>query len=158
VALEYRIAGDGPRRQELEDRAAQLGLGPVVEFEGAVDRDRVVQILRDSDILIAPSVVADSGQTEGVPNVLKEAMACGVPAIGTRVGGVAELIEHGTNGFLVPQKDAAAIADCIRAILDQQDSLPGVLGRARAAIEKEYDLQRLNADLESVYEGARSPC
>jgi colanic acid/amylovoran biosynthesis glycosyltransferase len=158
VALQYHIAGDGPRRQELEDKAARLGLEAVVEFEGAVDRDRVVQILRDSDILIAPSVVADSGQTEGVPNVLKEAMACGVPAIGTQVGGVAELIEHGTNGFLVPQKDADAIADCIRAILDQQDSLPEVLGRAREAIENEYDLRRLNADLENVYQGAGSPC
>ena len=158
VALEYRIAGDGPRRQELEDTAAQLGLQSVVQFEGAVDRDRVVEILRDADILVAPSVVAESGQTEGVPNVLKEAMACGVPAIGTRVGGVAELIEHGTNGFLVPQRDADAIADCVRTVLDQQDSLPEVLGRAREAIEKEYDLQRLNTDLENVYQGAGSPC
>lgn len=158
VVLEYRIAGNGPRRQELEDKAAQLGLESVVEFEGAVDRDRVVQILRDSDILIAPSVVAENGQTEGVPNVLKEAMACGVPAIGTRVGGVAELIEHGTNGFLVPQKDADAIADCIRTILDQQDSLPEVLSRAREAIERDYDLQRLNADLENVYQCAGGPC
>lgn len=158
VVLEYRIAGNGPRRQELEDKAAQLGLESVVEFEGAVDRDRVVQILRDSDILIAPSVVAENGQTEGVPNVLKEAMACGVPAIGTRVGGVAELIEHGTNGFLVPQKDADAIADCIRTILDQQDLLPEVLSRARESIERDYDLQRLNADLENVYQCAGGPC
>ena len=158
VALEYRIAGDGPRRQELEDKAARLGLESVVAFEGAVDRDRVVRILRDSDILIAPSVIAESGQTEGVPNVLKEAMACGVPAIGTRVGGVAELIEHGTNGFLVPQKDADAIADCIRTILDQQDSLPEILSRARESIERDYDLRRLNSDLENVYQRAGGLC
>ena len=158
VALEYRIAGDGPRRQELEDKAARLGLESVVEFEGAIDRDRVVEILSDSDILIAPSIVAQSGQTEGVPNVLKEAMACGVPAIGTRVGGVAELIEHGTNGYLVPQKDADAIAACVRTILEQQDSLPEVLDRARESIEKEYDLQRLNSDLENLYQRAGSPC
>ncbi len=158
LALEYRIVGDGPRREELEAKAADLGLESVVAFEGAVGADRVVRILRESDILIAPSIVATSGQTEGVPNVLKEAMACGVPAIGTRVGGVAELIEHGTNGFLVPQKDPDAIADCIRLILDQQDSLPEVLSRARASIERDYDLRRLNADLENVYQRAGSPC
>ena len=157
-SLEYRVVGDGPRRQEIMERTAELGLESVVEFHGRVGADRVVEILCDSDILVAPSVVAPTGQTEGVPNVLKEAMACGVPAIGTRVGGVAELIDHGTNGFLVPQRDADAIAECIRTIVAEQDSLPQILTRARQSIEDEYDLKRLNADLERAYERALNPC
>jgi colanic acid/amylovoran biosynthesis glycosyltransferase len=157
-SLRYLVVGDGPRRQELLEKTARLDLESVVEFHGRVGADRVVEILCDADILVAPSVVAPTGQTEGVPNVLKEAMACGVPAIGTRVGGVAELIEHGTNGFLVPQRDADAIANCIRTIVAQQDALPQILSRARQSIEEEYDLQRLNADLENVYERAVNPC
>jgi glycosyltransferase involved in cell wall biosynthesis len=90
--------------------------------------------------------------------VLKEAMASGVPAIGTNVGGVAELIDHGTNGFLVSQKDPEAIADCIRAVVAQQDELPKILSRARRSIERDYDLQRLNADLETVYLHAGKTC
>ena len=151
LSVEYRIVGDGKRLKELSKYAAERGLDRVVTFDGAVNSDAVVQILRDTDVLIAPSVVAPTGQTEGVPNVLKEAMASGVPVIGTKVGGVAELIDHGRNGFLVPQKDAGAIADCIRNIIEHPDEMPQMLSRARESIERDYDLARLNRDLEDVY-------
>jgi colanic acid/amylovoran biosynthesis glycosyltransferase len=135
----------------LSEYAAERDLDSVVTFDGAVNSDAIVQILRDTDVLIAPSIVAPTGQTEGVPNVLKEAMASGVPVIGTKVGGVAELIDHGRNGFLVPQKDGDAIADCIRTIIAHQDEMPQMLSRARKSIEQDYDLGRLNRDLEDVY-------
>ncbi len=157
-SISYRIIGNGPSRQDLIDYAAELDLGSVVSFENAVDVNKVAEILRDSDILVAPSIVASNGQTEGIPNVIKEAMASGVPAIGTDVGGVAELIDHGKNGFLVRQKDSDAIVDCVRTILAQQDEMPQILSRARQSIEQVYDLQRLNADLEKTYERAGSPC
>lgn len=140
------------------ETAKQLDLGGIVSFLPPVSSDEVARILTETDVLVAPSIVAPSGQTEGVPNVLKEAMASGVPAIGTNVGGVAELIDHGTNGFLVPEKDPEAIADCIRAIVAQQVELPKMLTRARQSIEREYDLQRLNADLETVYLRAGKSC
>jgi len=151
LSVEYRIVGDGKRLKELSEYAAERDLDRVVTFDGAVNSNAVVQILRDTDVLIAPSIVAPTGQTEGVPNVLKEAMASGVPVIGTKVGGVAELIDHGRNGFLVPQKDADAIADCIRTIIAHQDEMPQMLSRARKSIEQDYDLGRLNRDLEDVY-------
>ncbi len=151
LSVEYRIVGDGTLRATLEERTAHLELDSVVTFDGAVDSDQVVAILRDADILIAPSVIAPTGQTEGVPNVLKEAMASGVPAIGTMVGGVTELIDDGTNGFVVPQRDAGAIADCVRDIVKHPDRIPGILSRARRSIEQQYDVQALNAELEQVY-------
>ena len=150
-SIEYRIVGDGTRRQILTEYAAQLELDSVVKFDGAVNSDSVVRILRGADILIAPSIVASTGQTEGVPNVLKEAMASGVPAIGTMVGGVMELIDHGINGFLVPQKDANAIADCVRMIITHQEKMPNILSQARQSIEQSYDIRQLNSDLEKVY-------
>lgn len=157
-SINYRIVGNGPRRQDLVECAAELGLGDVVSFERAVSANEVAEILRESDILIAPSIVAPCGQTEGIPNVIKEAMASGVPAIGTNVGGVAELVDHGTNGFLVPQKDPDAIADCVRTILAQQDEISQILSNARQSIEQVYDLQRLNAELENTYLRAGDPC
>lgn len=158
LSIDYRIVGDGTRRAELEAHTARLGLDSVVRFEGAVDSDGVVEILRETDILIAPSIVAPTGQTEGVPNVLKEAMAAGVPVIGTNVGGVAELIDHGENGFLVPQKDAEAIAESVQTILSRQDEIPQMLSRARRSVERDYDVIRLNADLENVYLRLGNPC
>jgi colanic acid/amylovoran biosynthesis glycosyltransferase len=151
LSIEYRIIGDGTLRGMLEEQTSRLELDSVVTFDGAVDSDRVIEILRDADILIAPSVVAPTGQTEGVPNVLKEAMASGVPAIGTNVGGVAELIDHGKNGFVVPQKDPNAIADCVRDIVMHPEKMPDILIQARQSVEEHYDLQVLNADLEKVY-------
>ena len=153
-SLEYRIVGDGPRRSELTEYVAKLGLESTVTFAGAVSADAIVEILRESDVIIAPSIVAASGQTEGVPNVLKEAMAIGVPAIGTKVGGVAELLEHGINGFIVPQKSAEAIADCVRQIVSNQEDMPRMLAAARKTIEQDYDLARLNSDLEKLYVNA----
>ena len=151
LSVEYRIVGDGKRLKELSEYAAERDLDRVVTFDGAVNSDAVVQILRDTDVLIAPSVVAPTGQTEGVPNVLKEAMASGVPVIGTKVGGVAELIDHGRNGFLVPQKDADAIADSVRTIIAKQETMPQILTAARQSIEQAYDVRQLNADLENIY-------
>jgi colanic acid/amylovoran biosynthesis glycosyltransferase len=157
-SVEYRIVGDGTRLKILAEYVARLGLESVVKFDGAVNSDEVVQILRGADILIAPSIVAPTGQTEGVPNVIKEAMASGVPAIGANVGGVAELIDHGTTGFLVPQKNPDAIADCVRTIITQQDEMPEILSRARQSIEREYDLRRLNTELENAYLRAGNLC
>ena len=151
LSVEYRIVGDGKRLKELSEYAAERDLDRVVTFDGAVNSDAVVQILRDTDVLIAPSVVTPTGQTEGVPNVLKEAMASGVPVIGTKVGGVAELIDHGRNGFLVPQKDADAIADSVRTIIAKQETMPQILTAARQSIEQAYDVRQLNADLENIY-------
>jgi colanic acid/amylovoran biosynthesis glycosyltransferase len=78
-------------------------------------------------------------------------MASGVPVVGTMVGGVAELIDHGRNGFLVPQKDADAIADSVRTIIAKQETMPQILSAARQSIEQAYDIRRLNADLENIY-------
>jgi colanic acid/amylovoran biosynthesis glycosyltransferase len=150
-SIEYRIVGDGALLQTLAEHVDELGLGAVVKFDGSVSSDSIVRLLCDADILVAPSIVAPTGQTEGVPNVLKEAMASGVPAIGTMVGGANELIDHGRNGYLVPQKDPKAIADCVRTIIAHQEDMPKILSRARQSIEQDYNLKQLNGDLEDAY-------
>jgi colanic acid/amylovoran biosynthesis glycosyltransferase len=122
-----------------------------VTFEGAVGADWVVEILADADILVTPSITGPHGEQEGLPNALKEAMASGVPVIGTSIGGIPELIEHAVNGFLVPERDADRIAECIKTIIEDRDNMPGIVTRAREAIESQFDLRRLNEDLEQAY-------
>ena len=67
-------------------------------------------------MLVAASVTAADGDEEGIPNVLKEAMASGMPVVGTRHAGIPELVEDGVSGFLVPERDAAALADALERL------------------------------------------
>lgn len=155
-SVEYRIVGAGPSRESLAESVHRLNVDSAVRFEGAVGSDKIVEILADADILVTPSITGPHGEQEGLPNALKEAMASGVPVIGTSIGGIPELIEHGVNGFLVPERNADRIAECVRTIIEDRDKMPGILTRARKSIESQFDLQRLNTDLEQAYVQAGS--
>ena len=150
-SIEYRIIGAGPSRESLAESVRRLDIDSAVRFEGAVGSDKIVEILADADILLAPSITGPHGEQEGLPNALKEAMASGVPVIGTSIGGIPELIEHGVNGFLVAERNADQIAECVKTIIKDRDKMPGILTRARESIESQFDLQRLNIDLEHAY-------
>ena len=150
-SIQYQIVGAGPSRESLAETVRRLNIDSAVRFEGAVGSDKIVEILADADILLTPSITGPHGEQEGLPNALKEAMASGVPVIGTCIGGIPELIEHGVNGFLVPECNADRIAECVRTIIEDRDKMPAILTRARESIESQFDLRRLNTDLEQAY-------
>ena len=105
VELAILLVGDGPSRGLLEDLARRLGIDDAVHFLGRrSDPERIYPAM---DIFVLSSL------REGSPNVLLEAMSCGIAAISTRVGGVPELIEDGVTGRLIPPGDAAALADAL---------------------------------------------
>jgi colanic acid/amylovoran biosynthesis glycosyltransferase len=149
--VDYCIYGDGPYAGALRQTAHELGLDSVIRFEGRVDSQRIVSELSEADILIAPSITGEHGEQEGLPNTLKEAMAIGVPAIGTSTGGIPELIEHGKTGFLVAEKDPEAIANQVREIANRWESMEELTERARLRIDCEYDLEKLNSRTEQMY-------
>jgi colanic acid/amylovoran biosynthesis glycosyltransferase len=157
VDVECRIFGDGPRRDRLAALAAELGVAARVHFRGRQGQQTVRDGVEGSDILVAASVTAADGDEEGIPNVLKEAMALGLPVVGTRHAGISELIEDGVSGFLVPERDEAALADALQQLAGD----PGrwaAMGRAgRARIEREYDIHRLNDRLAGLLENLTRP-
>src|SRR5262249_58009302 len=110
-------------RSEVETLARQLRLDHRVIFTG--QRQDVPEILRDVDIVVHPSL------TEGLSNVILEAMAAGVPVVATRVGGNPELVEDGQTGFLVPVHDVKAIANGICRLLDEPSMARAFGERAR---------------------------
>jgi len=93
---------------------------PFIEFTGRVDRNTLFVQYQQADLLVLPSVTMN-GQTEGLGVVLLEAMAAGVPVIGSRTGGIPDIIEDGVNGLLVPPGDPGALADAILSILSDPD-------------------------------------
>jgi colanic acid/amylovoran biosynthesis glycosyltransferase len=146
--VELALAGDGPDRTRLEAEAQRLGVGDRVRFPGYQSSDHVRSLLQETDVFVLPSFA------EGVPVVLMEAMASGVPVVSTRVAGVAELVEQGVSGFVVPPGDVVALTDAIDALLADAE-LRGRFGAAgRRTIEREFDVAREAAWLGEVLSSA----
>lgn len=113
VPFQLTFIGDGEDRQSLTSLAQSFGIDGQITFAGALGQNEVRQAYQQADLFVLPSYA------EGVPVVLMEAMATGIPVIATRITGIPELIEHGKEGVLVPPADsgslAAAIAELIRS-------------------------------------------
>jgi glycosyltransferase involved in cell wall biosynthesis len=140
--LEFRcvLAGDGPDRAKLERQVAAAGLENQVELAGSLTQDRVTDLIRSADALVAPSVPTAEGKREGLPVVLMEALACGVPAVASDLSGIPELVGDGVTGLLVQPGDAAGLAAALRRLADDPE-LAVRLGRAgREKVEREFDL------------------
>lgn len=109
------IVGSGPLEAELKEQAKELG--DKVVFLGAKTHDELNTIFASADVFACPSVTARDGDKEGVPTTIVEAMASGVPVVGTRHSGIPELINDGVNGLLVEERDVSGLTDCINKLL-----------------------------------------
>ena len=141
--LQFRcdLIGDGELRPQLERQIAQLGLSNHVVLHGNRPQQYIVQALRSASVCVLATVQAASGKREGIPNVLKEAMACGVPVISSRISGIPELVDDGVSGILVPPGQPEALAQALIR-LAQEPALRRQLGSAgRARIEADFDLR-----------------
>lgn len=150
VALHYDIVGDGVLRAGLEARAAALGLGGRVSFHGWQNQSAVARLMAASDVLLAPSRTDATGDQEGIPVTLMEAMASGLPVVTTRHSGIPELVEHGVSGWLADENDVDGLVEGL-ARLESDPALALRIGRAaRDRIADEFNIVRLNARLEAM--------
>lgn len=140
-----RFVGDGPDREALERQVADLGLERCVEFLGQRTRRQIVDLLAETDVLVTPSVPTREGKREGLPVVLIEAMASGVPVVASHLSGIPELVEDGVTGLTVPPGDADAIADAVARLLADPLLASTLAAAGRERIVEEFDLDR-NAD------------
>jgi colanic acid/amylovoran biosynthesis glycosyltransferase len=123
----------------------------VVSWLGALPHQEIVRVCRESHVLVAPSVTASGGDVEGIPNALKEAMALGLPVVATRHGGIAELVDDGVSGFLVPERNPAALAERLGFLLDHPERWEAMGRAGRAKVEAEFDAEPLNDRLVELY-------
>ncbi|HEY7120699.1 MAG TPA: glycosyltransferase [Tepidisphaeraceae bacterium] len=135
------IVGDGPLRGDFEKRIAELNVGDLIELMGKRDASFLQSFLPDQDSFVLPCVIAKDGNRDGMPLALREGMACGLPAISTRLLGLHETVSPGT-GTLVPPDDPAELARAMEEMID----LPAVdyramAGAARVKAEAEFSLQ-----------------
>jgi len=154
--IHLTLVGDGERGAALHRLANALGVADRVSFTGPLPPDQVAALLASSHVLLAPSVVDREGNRESGLIVVKEASACGTVPIGTMHGGIPEIIDTGETGYLVPERDSAAIADRLR-LLVRDPALRDRLGaNAREKMRREYDNTARVAALEERYDEARA--
>jgi glycosyltransferase involved in cell wall biosynthesis len=129
------IAGDGPLRVELTALAATIPGGERIHFLGALPRAAVAGLMADADVFVNPGIVDPQGRTETLGIVAAEAMASGVPCVGSRVGGIPEVIDEGVTGLLVEPSRPGDLAEALIALLNDPDRrfMMGRAGRSRAA-------------------------
>ena len=152
-AAELVIVGEGELRESLVALAASLGVAGAVQFLGARPYAEVLEQVRRSRVLCLPSVTAASGDQEGLGLVLLEAGASGKPVVGTDHGGIPEAVTDGVNGFLVPERDPAALAERLLTLL-RDPQLCEQFGKAgREMVLERFNLRRQTEKLESLYGG-----
>ena len=150
------IIGDGPLLRPLQRLARALGVDQRVHFLGALPHDQVLAWMRKAALLVLPSVRTATGRVEGLGMVLLEAAATGVPAIGSRLGGIPEGILDGQTGYLVPDRDATALAARIGDLLDDPVARRRMGLAARALVERQFDIRRQTDALEDHYDAVLS--
>jgi colanic acid/amylovoran biosynthesis glycosyltransferase len=129
------IVGDGPRRAALEALARELGVAGRVRFAGRVGQDDIRRFYAEADVFCLPSFA------EGVPVVLMEAMAAGVPVVASRISGIPELVDDGVTGVLVPPGRPDRLAGAVRALAADPAGRERLAAAGRERIEAEFEVR-----------------
>lgn len=149
--ISYTIVGDGPLRPELESQINDLGVSRFVTITGRKLRSEVIELLGEAHALLAPSVTAADGDMEGIPVTIMEAMARGLPVLSTRHSGIPELVVDRDNGYLAPERDVDALADCLRSFVSHPERWEEMGSNGRRHVERCFNVERLNDALVEVY-------
>ncbi len=137
--VHFVLAGSGDRLEEF--RAATAAWGDRIHFPGAVLRDTLPDLYRAADAFVLPSVHDPKGNVDGLPNVILEAMASGLPVVASRISGIPLAIDDGVEGYLVPEKDPKALRRALLRLLANPARARemGESGRRRAVAELSWD-------------------
>jgi len=149
--IEYSIVGDGPLRNELETLIEKLGVGSQVKLLGWQEQDKIAELMDKADILLAPSVTSKDGDQEGIPVVIMEALAKGLPVLSTWHSGIPELVQDGKSGFLVPERDVDALAERLEYLIEHPEIWPEMGRAGRKFVEEHYNIDKLNDRLVEIY-------
>ena len=140
----FLVWGDGPSRDELSKRAQTLGLDGALELRGATRAPEAA--FREMDVFVLPS------HSEASSNSLLEAMASGLPVVATRVGGNPYVVEHGTNGLLVPPRDPAALAEAILDLVGDRAKRRRFGEENQRIARQRFSPARMLRDIEALYD------
>jgi len=146
------IVGEGEEGRRLKRMIAKGIPRGQVRLKGHVPHDKLTELLRKADIFCLPSITTKDGNQEGIPNSIKEAMATGLPIVSTKHGGIPELVGHGVEGFLVPERNVKRLAERLTALIERPE-LRAEMGRnGREKVEQRFDAVKQVERLEGIYD------
>jgi len=148
IDFECTIIGEGQERTELQAKINSLGLEGCVNMPGWIENEKLPEIYRSHSLFVL------SSYSEGLPVVIMEAMACGLPVVATRVGGVPEIVEHGRNGAIVEPHRPDMIADALLNLSNMNDSERKTMAeRNREKIQSDFNCHQEVMKLYTFYTG-----
>lgn len=148
------IAGDGTLGGELRERARVAGVADRIRFLGDQTQDRVGALFAAADAIVVPSVRDDSGNVDGLPNVVMEALASGAPLITTLAGGIGRVATDRQTALVVPERDSPAIASALREVVDNRALAGAMAAEARRLVEREFGWRRVAERFDAAYSRA----
>jgi glycosyltransferase involved in cell wall biosynthesis len=149
VPVRLEVVGDGPLLNELRARAEETGLNAA--FPGALPHEEVRALFKRASVFSLPCVVASTGDRDGLPTSVLEAMALGVPVVTTAVNGLAEAVIDGETGLIVPEHDPPALADALERVLEDPDLAARFAEEGRRHVESAFSLERSVALLRALF-------
>ncbi len=152
----YRLllVGDGPERLSLCRLVDELALGGRAKITGWRHPDSVRRLLSAADVLAVPSVIAEDGDRDGIPNVILEAFAAGAAVLATSLPGICEAVTDGWNGLLVPPGDIQALASALRQLLEDRPLRERLACNARATAVAQFDVRQTVRQLARLFPGS----
>lgn len=158
--MDFRLtlAGDGPLMPMVRRLTGRLGLAGRVSFPGFVTHDRVSALFLDADVFVMPSVVHSTGNRDGLPTVILEALLHRVPVVATDVSGIWEIIEDGVTGFLVPQKDVIGLANAIHRMLTDRDNALRMAQAGMAKVWADFNALKNHRHIMELYDEVFPSC
>lgn len=153
--FQLRIVGEGPERARLESVIADRGLRDSVSLIGAKTHEELPDEYGNAQVLVAPSIVDSSGDRDGLPNVVLEAMACGRAVIASDAGALTSAVTPGLTGLLTRQNDPDSLASALDVLAANPDLLRSLGHGGRRLVERDYEIghctERFCRVLEQAY-------
>jgi glycosyltransferase involved in cell wall biosynthesis len=141
----------GDQSASIRKKIGELGLDETVSMHGAVTHEALRRIYRASDIFALPCLVAADGDRDGIPNVLAEAMACGLAVVTTAVSGIPELVRDRIDGLIVPERDPQALADALRQLLQDRALRRRIGEGGRERVCRVFDSRKTTLQLKALF-------
>ena len=158
VEFIFEIVGDGPEKERLQRQIQQLGLADQVVLRGSVANDQLVPLLAQACVFLLPCVQVRSGDMDGIPVAMMEAMACEVPVVSRWISGIPELVHHNVNGLLVREQDPAAIAEAVKELLVDPAKARRFGQAARQQVQQNFNITKTAAQLRELISIDKQDC
>jgi glycosyltransferase involved in cell wall biosynthesis len=151
ISFQHTLIGDGEDRERTLSLIKELGLDPFTQWSGTQPHEVVLEHYRNADVFVLGCEVAPNGDRDGIPNVLLESMAVGVPVVTTNISAIPELVVEGETGLLVPPAQPEKMARALIRLLTDIPLRKQVIEAARQRVFQTFDNQALIGGLATVY-------